>query len=175
MQGALSAEGVETFVAQLERDRAAGQTLGAQGGGTAVAQIEQAGAQGSVVCDVACEGDLVAELFGRGMPDAHRLFAAAQCELLESRGAAGQGGAEQGGRGVLEGTDRDDADGAQMTSRDRADAGQLLHGKGAQPPVDVAFAERRDAARLVQVGGQLGEQLGGTDADRAGDGARRSA
>ena len=52
---------------------------------------------------------------------------------------------------------------------DRADAPQLAHRQLAQAPVHVDLGELADAGRLVEIGSQLGEQSGGTDADGAGD------
>ena len=58
---------------------------------------------------------------------------------------------------------------AQALAAHGPDAGDGADGQGAQAAGDVGLGERREAAGLLELGGELGEQPGGADADRTGE------
>ena len=126
----------------------------------------------SCVVDVVVEGDLAADRLGQRPLAAHRREAAPQGELAQPVRAAAERRREQRERHVLQHADGGEAEGGEPLLGDRADAADLAHGQVAQAAVDVGGGELADAGRLVQAGGQLGQQLGGPDADGAGDGVR---
>ena len=70
---------------------------------------------------------------------------------------------------ILETADGGEPEAAQAFLGGGPDAVELAHGKLAQTTVDIVFGERGQPAGLVELGGQLGEQPGGADADRTGE------
>ena len=86
--------------------------------------------------------------------------------------APAEGGGEQRERHVLQHADGGEAEGGEPLLGDGADAADLSHRQITQTAVHVGGSELADAGRFVEVGGQFGEQLGGSDADGAGDRVR---
>ncbi len=171
-QRAAPAHGVERVEAHLERHRARRQALAAQLGDGVIGEREQRGAQEPGVVDVVAEGDLAADRLGQRPLAAHRREAAPQGELAQPVGAPAERRGEQREGHVLQHPDRGEAEGGEALLGDRPDAADRAHGQVAQTAMHVGGGELADAGRLVQAGGQLGQQLGGPDADGAGDGVR---
>jgi hypothetical protein len=168
-QGAAAGQRVEGAVAHLEGDCARREAPGAQARHGGVGEREQRRAQELGVVDVFGERHLVAERLGRRVPGAHRGAAAARGEPLEAVGALAEGGRQHGEGDVLQGAHRGQPQRAQTLLGDRADAPDLADRQLAQAAVDVVVGQLTDAAGLVEAGGDLGQQLGGADAERAGE------
>ena len=106
------------------------------------------------------------------------LGAAARCaparrcaprRAAQAVGAAAERGREQRERHVLQHADRGEAERGEPLLGGRPDAPELAHRQIAQAAVHVGVGELADAGRLVHAGGELGQQLGGPDADGAGE------
>ena len=93
-------------------------------------------------------------------------------ELAQPVGAAAEGRGEEREGHVLQHTDGGEAEGGQPLLRDRPDAADLADGQIAQTAVHIGVGKLADAGRFAEAGGQLGQQLGGPDADGAGDAVR---
>ena len=171
-QRAAPAHGVEGVEAHLERHRARRETLAAELGDGVVGEREQRGAQELVVAHVVVEGELAADRLGQRPLAAHRREAAPQGELAQPVRALAERRREQRERHVLQHAHGGEAEGGEPLLGDGADAADLAHGQVAQTAVHVGGGELADAGRLVEAGGQLGQQLGGPDADGAGDAVR---
>ncbi len=129
-------------------------------------------AQQLEVVDVVVEGDLAADRLGQRPLAAHRREAAPEGELAQPVGASAEGRGKQREGHVLQHADGSEAEGGQPLLGDRPDAADLADGQVAQAAVHVGVGELADAGRLVEAGGQLGQQFGGPDADGASDAVR---
>ena len=106
---------------------------------------------------------------GAAAGGSHGRQAAPEGELLERTGATAERRGEERQGDVLQHAHGGETEGVQTLLGDRPDAVELADGQRPQAAVDVGVVEHADAGRFVQVGGQLGEQLVGSDTQRAGE------
>src|SRR5664280_875707 len=99
----------------------------------------------------------------------HDLVSTAEGELLEVRGrGCSERDLEQLVRRVLQIADGGDAEGGEVLLARAPDAGESGGRQAAQAVVHVGHDERREAAWLLHLTGELGEGARRRNADRAG-------
>src|SRR5664280_2097983 len=104
------------------------------------------------------------------MGGVHDRVSATEGQLLEvRRPGGGERDLEQLPGRVLEIADGGDAKGGEALLAHWPDAGESADGEGTHAPRHVGLGERREAAWLLQLAGELGEGARGADADRAGE------
>ena len=167
-KSALLAGGAEPRVPDLEHHCAARVALAPHLARHLVREVEQRRAQEVGVGRVLREGHLMAPRLRCPWLRDDWTVTAAKGGLLEP-GRRLESCLERRRRRVLQVAHGGDTEVCEAPLRRRADAGKGAHRHLAQAAAHVRPGERREPAGLVELGGDLGEQLGGTDADRAGE------
>jgi len=160
---------MEGAVAKFEGDAARREAVATQVGHGAIGEAEEDGAQHLEVVGVDSERGLAADRLGQRAAGGDRRETAPEGELTQPVRAAPERRRKDGERHVLEHAHGGEAESGETLLGDRADAVQGADRQLAQAAADVGFAELADARRFVETGRDLGKQLRGPDADRAGE------
>ena len=153
---------------ELEDDGATGESSVRQSAGDAIAERTKRICQLPGMAQIACERNLRRDALRRPISDDLAVVLAAR-EPGQLPAELAEAGDELRLRDCAQRRDRRDADRFQLARGRRADAEHLANRQRSEKVHRLGVADDRKAARLVEIRGELGEELVEAEADRDGD------